>query len=57
MQYSNNMGTNSLFYSHFSASPKVKIHVLSINKHLQAYFKKVTKSGKNKQIKKTDTSF
>lgn len=56
MQYSNNMGTNSLFYSHFSASPKVKIHVLII-KHLQAYFKKVTKSGKNKQIKKTDTSF
>ncbi len=56
MQYSNNMGTNSLFYSHFSASPKVKIHVLII-KHLQVYFKKVTKLGKTSKSKKPTPRF
>ena len=47
MQYLNILSyrsTNPPFYSHFSASPRVKIQVLII-RHLQAYFKKVTKSG------------
>ena len=47
MRYSNDLsyrGTNPLFYSHFPASPREKNQVLIIRR-LQAYSKKVTKSG------------